>query len=134
MKLPVFLLAVFAALALQGCGGSDPEVQISGMWTETYECTQVCDGMSSPLDGTTGMTLSQDGASVTRTDDGGTTWTGELSGRTATFNTSSEGYEETSTFTFQGSDANPTSFTVESSFTSSMPSCTGTCTGTGTKQ
>lgn len=127
-------IPLLLGLLLAGCGGADPEVQVSGTWVETYECTQVCDGMNSPLSGTTTMTLTQDGASVSRSDGDGRTWTGEVSGRTATFTTQSDGYEESSTLTFSGSDANPTMFTVKSSFTSSSPSCSGDCTGTGVKQ
>lgn len=130
-RVPSFILG---SMVLASCGGSDPEVQVAGTWEETYECTQVCDGMSSPLSGTTTLTLSQDGATLSRSDDNGARWSGELSGREATFTTEREGYEETSTFTFEGTDTNPTRFTVESAFSSTSPNCTGTCTGTGTKR
>jgi hypothetical protein len=124
-----FLIIAIAAvsLSLVACApGPEPAGDVSGTWSESWSCEETCGGSTETTTGTVEMTLTQDGANVTRVDDDGTEWSGTLSGLELSLSTSSDDYSEDSTFTF---DDGLETFTVDSTYT--WGECTGVCTGTG---
>jgi hypothetical protein len=125
-------VTLVSAGLLAACGpGAEPaDADVNGDYHETYTCEETCgDADPETLTGEVDMTLTANGADVTRVDDDGTTWAGVFAGQVINFSTSDGDYSEESSFTIDelNEDNTVQSFTIESQYT--FGNCTGACTG-----
>ena len=134
MKTRVYALlgATFLGAGLIACAPAEApaDVDVAGEFHEVYSCEESCAGApAQTIDGEVDMTLTADGATITRVDDDGTDWTGTFAGQTIEFSTSDGDYSEDSVFTIDETvDGVVQSFTLTSEYT--FGDCAGTCTGT----
>ena len=114
------------SVSTAACDGAT--LDVTGVWLDTYTCSDTCAGA---VNGTVTFTMVQSGATVTFTDDMGSSFTGTLSGRTLDWSGGNgAGYTESGRLVFACDGR--TFEKPNSSYT--VSGCNGSCTGSGVRQ